>query len=208
MTDRTITVEATGRETTEADAVRVRIDATGRGETQTAARRSAADCVAAIRDALGPFDLPSDGLERREATVEHRSSLFDADDDDPAYRATVECTLTCRPTQTEDVFVAVGDAGGAVTAMDRIVDPDRWTRLHERALASAAERARRKAAAIAEATGVTVGSVRTIESGDDEGMARIVEDALADEPTEHVDLDGIEATASVEAVFEIEGSER
>jgi len=205
VTDRTITVEATGRTTDRADVVRVRLDATGEGETQTAARRSAQDCVAAIRDAVRPFDLPGDGLDRRESTVQHRSSLFESDEDDPAYRSTVECTLTCRPSQTEDVFLAVGDAGGAVTAMDRILAPERRDELYEQALTAATDRARRQAEAIARAEGVTVGPARSIERVETGRMDSIVDDALAEMELNHVDLDGVEVAAAVEVVFEIEG---
>jgi len=205
VTDRTITVEASGRATGQADAVHVQIDATGRGETQTAARRGAADCVAAVRDAIRKLDLSGDGLERRESTVEHRSSLFDADEDDPAYTATVQCTLTCRPSQTEDVFVAVGDAGGAVTTMDRILAPERRDELHEEALSTATERARRQAEAIARAEGVIVGPAREIERVQTGGMDSIVDEALSEMELSHVDLDGVEVEAAVEAVFEIEG---
>lgn len=204
MTDRTIAVEATGRVTEHADVVHVHVEATGGGETQTAARRGAEDRLASIRDAIAPFDLPSEGLERLESTVQHRSSLLDADEDDPPYRATVRCTLACRPAQTEDVFLSVGDAGGAVTSMDRILTPERRDDCHARALAAATERARRQAEAIARAEGVTVGPVRSIEHVDTDGMASIVEESLMDIPVETVDLGATEVTKTVEAVFEIE----
>lgn len=104
--------------------VRVKVDATGRGESQTTARRGAKDRIVSVRNAIQSLDLPSD-LERREATVKHKSSLFDADEDDPPYRAPLKCTLTCRPSQIEDVFFTVGDAGGDVLSMDRFLAPER-----------------------------------------------------------------------------------
>ena len=203
MTDRTITVTASGRVTDRAETVRVKIEATGRGQSQTAARRGAEDRVASVREAIQSLDLPSN-LERREATVKHKSSLFDADEDDPAYRATVRCTLACRPAQTEDVFLAVGDAGGDVLSMDRVLAPERRDKLHHRALTAATERARQRAEAIAQGEDLSLGPVQSVEHVDTDGMGSIVDEALVDLPVETVDLDGVEVTESVEAVFAVE----
>lgn len=203
MTDRTITVEATGEVTAQTDIVTVRLEAAGRAETQTAANRAAEDRVASVRDAIRDLDLPSD-LQRHEATVRHKSSLFNTDEDDPTYRATIKCELTCRASQTTEVFLTVGDAGGDVLSMDYALAPERRDALHEEALTAATERARQEAEAIAEAEALTIGEVQSVEHVNSDGMSSIVEEALADIPSESVEFGDLTISASVEATYAIE----
>jgi len=197
MVERTVTTNGTGRRDAAPEQAHVEITAEGGGESPGTARRQATDLGATVLDAL-PGDLG------RTTGIRADEEVFE--DDKPPYTATQTIEVTCTPDEASDVVVAATDEGASVRDVTFGLTDPTAERLHDEALIDAMADARRKAAQLAAAEGMAVGSVREVTTVDPSGMYSLVESALDAGPGDDFEFHPgpVDVLAEVEVVYDLE----
>lgn len=200
MTERTITVSATGRSEAVPELTTVEVEATGKGESARVVREQARDRAASIR-----ASLPTD--DTRVRTVERRVQAADdllGECIDAAYWALRTFHVDCVAETAGAVVVAATDAGGRIESVDFDLHEGMTRRLRDEALEAAMEHARRKADRIAAAEGLTVGDVASVATVDEEtDTPSIVDEALIGGHEADFEPDPIVVSETVEVTYEL-----
>lgn len=199
MTDRerTVTTGATGRAEHGPETATVQVSATGRGSSPGSAREAAVERAAAVRDALSNVSherVRTTGFRTRESRPPQA--------DQAPYEATESLAVDADPANADSVVVAVTREGATVNDVEFSLTEETRRDLRERALADAAASARRQAATLAGAEGLTVGeavamTASEVRSGRGAPMSAEYGSAADFQPGP------VEITAEVEVVFEL-----
>lgn len=180
MASRTITTDAIGRCEAVPNLATVNAVVVGEGETASAARATANDRAATLRESI--TDVAIDQIRTVDIQVQDTDEVFDPVTDAP-FQATERLQVDCVPENAESVVIDVADAGGRVETVEFQLHEDSHQDLQNRAINSAMKRARQKAEHMAAAEGLTVAEIQEATTKEvSTGFESIVDEALASGP--------------------------
>ncbi len=201
MSNRTITIDATGRQEAAPDLATVTVTAIAGGGSAAAAHRATRDRASTVRESVTA--VPADRIRTVDLDVQETDELFESETDEQ-FQATERLHIDCVPETAADIVVDVVDAGGTVQSVQFELHPERHRECQDAALSAAMDRARHKAERIAAAEGLSVGDVQTVTAGELEtGMGTLVDEALAAHSTSDMQPTPIAVTEDVKVVYEL-----
>lgn len=167
MSDRTATIDATGRAQGTPDRVDLRLAVRARGEEATDVRRTATDRSADLRNALAAAGLPDERIRTADFGVRRRrTDPHEERDEPPEYEATETVAVVLHDLDALGVVLgtAVDDAGAEIEDVTFAFRTETERELRREAIRDAVRTARERAEAAASAEGLTVAGVRSIET--------------------------------------------
>jgi hypothetical protein len=212
---RTVTVTATGQTEGTPDRATVAFGVRGTAESVAQARQRATDAASALFDVLAERGVPEEAVGTRRFSVGERDrpdGIHDpdgraGDDTDGPTTYVAEQVVGYRTTDLETldavVTAAVDDAGGEVDRLGFGFRESTRRTLREAALMDAMGSARSQAATVAEAEGLAVGAVRTVETDGTRGGGEALDTRHGGGGRSTVDLtpERETVTARVEVVY-------
>ncbi|WP_255151272.1 SIMPL domain-containing protein [Halorarius halobius] len=202
MTERTVTVTATGEATAVPTRGCIELRATGEGASAAEARERARDHEARVRDALATAGV--DDVRSTEFSLDDPTERFDCDDSDD-YRATAALSVDVPLDGVEEALVAATDAGATVHRLGTGVAAETRESLEREAVTAAMATAHGKAEAAAAAADGGLGSVRAVEVEPDDSFESIVESSIEWQDTTEFRPDPVAVAAAVEVTYELRG---
>mgnify|MGYP000669332501 CR=1 FL=1 len=163
----TVTVSATGSVTAEPDRAVVGVTATAEADNATAATDRLAENVSTLRDALDDGTLSVESVATTSYSVLQRT-----DNGTTTYVARQSFAVTTTNTSEAGAVVDTAVANGA-TAIDGVafaISEERRQALRADAIDEAVDDARNQADAVADSTGLSLGTVRSVSTGDASGF--------------------------------------
>lgn len=201
MTARTITTSATAQRTKTPDLATVEVTAIGEGDSVAAARSTARDRTATIRESVTA--VSADQIQIVDLQIEDTDEMWEPATD-AAYQATERLHIDCVPETAEEVVVEVTDASGSIRNVQFYFHEEVHRQLQNEALTAAMERSREKAELIAATEGLDVAGVEDVATKDaSTGMESIVDEALASGSDTDLHPEPITVSESVEVTYEL-----
>ncbi|WP_436929984.1 SIMPL domain-containing protein [Halosimplex halobium] len=190
----TVTVSATGTVTAEPDRAVVDLAATAEADNATAATERLAEDAATLRDALDDENLSVESVATTSYSVFQR-----VDNGTTTYVARQSFAVTTTDTSEAGAVVDTAVANGAaeIDGVAFTVSDERRQDLRADAIDAAVDDARVQAEAVADSTGLALGEVRSVSTGDGSGF--LVERA-ADAGTT-VEPSPVSVSATVEITY-------
>lgn len=202
MTDRNVTTQATARERIEPSTAFVECRITGDADSAHAAHDIADDRVNTIREGLADELSSSPTVELTDLSIKETSEVFGYEGD-AQFRAERRVMVGCGPDTVKRIVEIVIDGGGTVVEVRFSIDEAARERLEDRALKLALDRAREKAALLAEAEELELSTVESMatQGGSGEFGSRLLDDALAGTTESNLESHAMIVEQSVEATF-------
>ncbi|WP_436908446.1 SIMPL domain-containing protein [Halosimplex marinum] len=163
----TVTVSATGTATAEPDRAVVDLAATAEADNATAATERLAENVSTLRDALTDGNLSVESVDTTSYSVFQRT-----DNGTTTYVARQSFAVTTTNTSEAGAVIDTAVASGAteISGVAFAISDERRQDLRADAIDEAVDDARAQAEAVADSTGLTLGEVRSVSTGDGSGF--------------------------------------
>ncbi|WP_459193340.1 SIMPL domain-containing protein [Halosimplex sp. J119] len=192
----TVTVSASGSVSAEPDRAVVNVAATAEGETASAATEALATNVSTLRDALNSENLSVESVRTTDYAVYQQE-----DNGTTTYVARQSFAATTTDTSEAGALIDAAVANGAteINGVTFTLSDDRRQALRSEAIDDAVTDARAQAEAVADSTGLSLGGVSAVSTGESGGgfdTARIG----ADEGTT-IDASPVTVSATVEITY-------
>lgn len=163
MSTRTITVDATERQSATPDKATITVQAIGGGRRPPEARETVRDHAATIKESMTAID--SEQIQTVGSRVERTGEFFDPPTD-AEYHATEHLYVECVPEIAGQIVTEVTEAGGTIESVRFELHASTRQSLHDAALTAAMERAREKATCMAAVEGLEIDGVERVTTAD------------------------------------------
>ncbi|WP_415379737.1 SIMPL domain-containing protein [Halosimplex sp. TS25] len=190
-----VSVSASGSVSAEPDRAVVSVAATAEGETASAATDRLANSSSTLRDALGDENLSVESVRTTGYTVYQQET-----NGTTTYVARQSFAATTSNTSEAGALIDAAVANGAteINGVTFTLSDDRRQDLRADAIDAAVDDARGQGEAVAESTGLTLGSVRSVSTG--EGGGFLGERVGADAETT-IDASPVTVSATVDITY-------
>lgn len=208
-TDRpTVSVAASASVEAEPDLAVVRVAVETTADSAEAARSAVAEDAERMRAALRESGVPDENVSTESFDVHPQYDYSDDERELVGYRAIHVYRIETTPDRAGEVIdVAVGNGATGVSGVAFTLSEETREELRQEALTAAVENARTDAETLADATGRSLGDVRTVSTSGNDGGPGPFYEAMADAGDGGgtvVEPGTVQVRASVTVVYDLE----